>query len=69
MREIEDQVAKRIYLPEKKVPLFSKVADDWLEHKKLNIRESSWKMYQGHIKTAFQKDQTPQGEPDHNSDG
>jgi len=46
MREIEDQLARGIYLPDKKVPIFSKVAEDWLEYKKPNVRHSSWKMYE-----------------------
>jgi len=46
MREIEDQLARGIYLPDKKIPIFSKVAKDWLENKKPNVRHSSWKMYE-----------------------
>ena len=53
MREIEDQIARGIYLPDKKIPLFSKVAQDWLEYKKANVRQSTWKMYQGHLKHHF----------------
>ncbi len=45
MREIEDQLARGIYLPDKKIPLFSKVAEDWLEHKKANVRASTWDKY------------------------
>jgi len=54
MREIEDQLARGIYLPDKKIPLFSKVAEDWLECKKANVRQSTWKMYNGHLKHHFQ---------------
>jgi integrase len=46
MRDIEDQLAKGIYLPDKKIPIFSKVAEDWLEYKKPNVRESTWRMYE-----------------------
>ncbi len=46
MRELEDQIAKGIYFPDKKIPLFSKVAKDWLVCKKPNVRHSSWKMYE-----------------------
>ena len=53
MREIEDQIAKGIYLPDRKIPLFSKVAKDWLEYKKPNIRESTWVSYRGHLKHHF----------------
>ena len=46
MREIEDQIARGIYLPDKKILLFSEVAQDGLEFKKPNVRHSSWKMYE-----------------------
>ncbi len=29
--EIENQLARRIYILEKKIPTFRQVADDWLE--------------------------------------
>jgi integrase len=54
MREIEDQLAKGIYLPDKKIPIFSKVAEDWLEYKRPNVRQSTLKMYKGHLKHHFQ---------------
>ena len=46
MRDIEDLVRRGIYLPDKKVPLFSAIAKDWLEYKKMNIRTSTWEMYE-----------------------
>ncbi len=55
MREIEDQLSKGIYIPEKKIPLFSDVAKDWLEYKKLNLRESTWSVYEGHIRNHFKE--------------
>ena len=54
MREIEDQLARGIYLPDKKIPIFSKVAKDWFEYKKLNVRASTLKMHRGHLKHHFQ---------------
>ncbi len=54
MRDIEDQLARGIYLPDKKVPTFDKVAEDWLEYKKPNVRQSTLKMYKGHLKHHFQ---------------
>ncbi|PQP33140.1 site-specific integrase [Desulfobacteraceae bacterium SEEP-SAG10] len=53
MRDIEDQVARGIYLPDRKIPLFSKVAEDWLEYKKPNLRESTWSVYEGHTRNHF----------------
>ena len=53
MREIEDQVARGIYLPDRKIPTFSKVAKDWLEYKKPNVRESTLKCIKGILNTIF----------------
>jgi integrase len=49
LREIEDQVAKGTHIPEKRVPGFTEVAENWLEQKKLNVRASTWAVYRGHI--------------------
>ncbi len=46
LRGIEDQVRRGIYLPDKKVPLFSEISKEWLEYKKMNIRTSTWEMYE-----------------------
>ena len=46
MREIEDQVKRGIYIPDKKIPVFKMVAKDWLEYKKQNIRDTTWQMYE-----------------------
>jgi len=53
MREIEDQLARGIYLPDKKIPLFSEVAKDWIEYKKPNLRHSTWSVYEGHTRNHF----------------
>lgn len=53
MREIEDQLRKGVWLPDQKVPIFKKVAEDWLEHKKPNIRESTWACYEGYVRNHF----------------
>jgi len=53
LREIEDQLAKGIYIPDSKIPLFSKVAKDWLEYKKPNLRASTWACYEGHTLNHF----------------
>ncbi|MBC2713530.1 MAG: site-specific integrase [Desulfosarcina sp.] len=54
IREIEDQLARGVYLPEKRIPLFKDVATDWLEQKKLNVRASTWEMYRGHVEKHFE---------------
>lgn len=53
LREIEDQLSRGIYLPEKKVPIFKNVAQDWLKYKKPNLRDSTWSVYEGHIRNHF----------------
>jgi integrase len=53
LREIEDQIAKGLYIPDKKIPTFAKVAEDWLKHKKPNLRDSTWSVYDGHTQNHF----------------
>jgi len=53
LREIEDQLAKGLYIPETKIPTFKQVAEDWLNHKKPNLRASTWSVYEGHTKNHF----------------
>ena len=53
LREIEDQLARGIYLPSEKIPTFEKVAEDWLVYKRANVRETTWEMYRGHLKHHF----------------
>ncbi len=53
LRELEDQVARRLYLPDKKVPLFREVAKSWLKHKQANLRASTYSVYEGHCRNHF----------------
>jgi len=53
LREIEDQLARGNYIPPKKTPIFYQVAQEWLDHKKMNIRESTWSVYEGHTRNHF----------------
>jgi integrase len=53
LREIEDQIARRVYLPEQSIPKFSKVAEQWIKYKRANLRESTYSVYKGHIKNHF----------------
>jgi integrase len=54
LRELEDQIARGVYLPDKKIPLFKFLATDWLEQKKINVRASTWDMYRGHVEKHFE---------------
>ncbi|MBC2710064.1 MAG: site-specific integrase [Desulfosarcina sp.] len=53
LREIEDQLAKGLYIPDEKIPTFSKVAEEWLKKKKPELRDSTWHVYEGHTKNHF----------------
>jgi integrase len=53
LREIEDKLKRGVFLPEKRIPLFKKVANDWLEYKKPNIRNSTWRKYEGYLNNHF----------------
>lgn len=55
LRDIEDKLAKGLYLPEERIPLFSEVAKDWLEFKKLNVRASTWSYLEGHTRNHFEE--------------
>ena len=50
LREIEDQLEKGIFLPTHKTPTFWDVSQQWLKHKKLNLRASTWAVYEGHTR-------------------
>jgi integrase len=54
LRDIENQLARGIHIPTKEVPLFNKVAADWLEYKKANVRGNTWNMYRGHVENHFE---------------
>jgi integrase len=53
LRAIEDQVNKKMFVPSAKVLLFSEVANEWIEHKKSKLRETTWEVYEGHIRNHF----------------
>ena len=50
LQEILKQVEHGTYLPDKKIPTFSEMADEWLEHKKINIREHTYSSYECHVR-------------------
>ena len=49
LRDIEQMVERGAYLPREGIPIFEKVAEDWLEYKKPNIRHSTFRQYKGHV--------------------
>ncbi len=53
VRILEKQVERRTFIPNAKVPLFSKDAKQWLKYKKPNLRASTWSVYEGHTRNHF----------------
>ena len=53
LRDIEEQVGKGTFMPTQRIPTFAKVARDWIEHKRLNLRETTWEVYEGHVRNHF----------------
>jgi len=53
LRDVEEKIERRTFLHEKKTPLFSEVAQQWLGYKKTRCRETTWEMYGGHLKNHF----------------
>ncbi len=53
LREIEEQLTRGTYLPEKKIPTFGELAKEWLEFKKPNVRASTWSVMKGNTENHF----------------
>jgi integrase len=53
LRDREEEVEKGTYLAPKEVPRFKEVAADWIAHKKAKIRETTWEVYEGHVRNHF----------------
>ena len=51
--DVEREIEKGVFLPKQHTPTFEEVARDWIEHKKLNIRVSTWAVYEGHTRNHF----------------
>lgn len=49
LHETLKEVEHGTYLPEKKIPTFKEVADQWLAYKKMNLREHTFESYVGHV--------------------
>ena len=55
MRELEDQLSRGVYIPARHVRTFKEVAADWIQHKKPNLRASSWSVYEAHTQNHFKE--------------
>ncbi|MFC1819430.1 tyrosine-type recombinase/integrase, partial [Thermodesulfobacteriota bacterium] len=53
LREIEDLLDKGIFISGREIPTFKKVAEDWILQKKVNLRASTWSVYEGHTRNHF----------------
>jgi integrase len=52
--EIEEQVNRRIFTPQKDIPTFKDAAADWINYKATNVRESTLETYRGHTQKHFE---------------
>jgi integrase len=53
LAEIEKQIERKTFIPINEVPLFSKVAADWLEHKEQFVRKNTLDTYRIHVEKHF----------------
>lgn len=53
LRDLESQVSRGVYTPEKRIPTFEQAAKDWLKHKKPNLRFPTYSAYEGHTRNHF----------------
>lgn len=53
LNAIQERLKLGNYLPNKRIPTFQEAAAEWLEHKKLNLRSSTWAVYEGHTRNHF----------------
>ena len=50
LEEIRKQVANGVFLTVKKIPTFNEISNEWLEHKKRDVREHTWDAYECHTR-------------------
>jgi integrase len=55
LREIEDRISRRTFMPDKKTPLFAEVSKKWLDHKKQYLRETTWEVYEFNVTTHLKE--------------
>jgi integrase len=55
LRAKADAVSKRVFVPVKRMLLFSEVAREWLEHKKPNVRITTYEVFQGNVNLHFKE--------------
>jgi len=53
LRDIESKIDKGTFIPEKKTPLFSEVAEDWLKTKKHDVRQTTFECFTAIVKNKF----------------
>jgi len=53
LNAILDRLKLGNYIPIKQIPTFQETANEWLDHKKLNLRVSTWAVYEGHTRNHF----------------
>jgi integrase len=53
LNNIEKQVARHSYVPERRIPTFKKLAEDWIKVKANKVRASTLEGYKGHLRHHF----------------
>ena len=53
LHEILSEVEHGTYLPNRKIPVFTQLADDWLKQKRPNIREHTYESYECHVRRSL----------------
>ena len=53
LRDIEDLLEKGVFVSSREIPTFEKVAEDWIDFKKQNLRSTTWEVYEGHTRNHF----------------
>lgn len=53
LREVEEKIESKTFTQEKKIPLFSDVANTWLEYKETRLRSTTWGVYKIHVRIHY----------------
>jgi len=54
LADIEREIEKGVFLPKQHTHTFDEVTKDWIKHKTMNLRASTWAVYEGHTRNHFQ---------------
>ena len=55
LREIEEKLSRGTYVPEKRIPVFTDLAKEWVDPKKPNVRKSTLAVYEGITRNHYER--------------